>query len=173
MRNEILEYVIRGNDAQMDNPAFVDELREWIRFNPSQALQTGDGLYTQCSGQPVIPTWLGRAAFKRFYKKETEDARYAQQVQTSAGVAIFIGDKADRNHWVKIGRSFQRFALQATALGIRHSLINQPIEVPAVRKEFARFLGTGGMRPDLVVRFGYAAAMPMSIRRPVASVIVS
>jgi len=171
-RGEILEYVLRGNDAQMDNPAFVEELRDWIRFNPSQALRTGDGLFTRCSGQPVIPTWIGRAAFSHFYKKNTEDPRYAQQIRTSAGVAIFIGDKADKNHWVKVGRSFQRFALQATALGIRHSLINQPIEVPSVRTEFARFLGIGDIRPDLVVRFGYAPAMPMSLRRPIGDVIV-
>lgn len=172
-RGEVPEYVLRGNDAQMDNQAFVGELRDWIRFNPSEALRTGDGLFTRCSGQPVIPTWIGRAAFSHFYKKSTEDARNAQQIKTSAGIAIFIGDAADKNHWTKVGRSFQRFALQATALGIRHSLINQPIEVPPVRTEFARFLGCGTMRPDLVVRFGYAPAMPMSMRRPVGDVIVA
>lgn len=40
-----------------------------------------------------------------------------------------------------MGRSFQRFALQATILGIRNAHINQPIEVPFVRPEFARWLG--------------------------------
>lgn len=45
--------------------------------------------------------------------------------------------KADREHWVRVGRSFERFALMATTLGIRHSMINQPIEVPSVRAEFA------------------------------------
>jgi hypothetical protein len=170
-REETLEFVIRGNDDQMGNPAFVEELREWIRFNPAEALRTGDGLFTRCSGQPVIPTWFGRAAFSHFFKKDGEDARYAEQVRSSAGVAVFIGDKADKDHWVKVGRSFQRFALQATALGIRHSLINQPVEVPSVRTEFAGFLGIGDARPDLVVRYGYAPAMPMSMRRPVRSVM--
>jgi hypothetical protein len=28
-------------------------------------------------------------------------------------------------------------------------------------------LGVGGARPDLVVRFGYGAALPMSLRRRV------
>ena len=170
-REDVLEFVLRGNDDQMDDPAFVKELRTWIRFNPAQALTTGDGLFTRCSGQPVIPTWIGRPAFSHFYKKDAEDSRYAQQLRTSAGVAVFTGDKANKDHWVKVGRSFQRFALQATALGIRHSLVNQPIEIPSVRKEFARFLGIGDARPDLVVRFGYAPAMPMSMRRPVHSVL--
>ena len=61
-----------------------------------------------------------------------------------------------------------RFALRATALGLRHAHINQPIEVPAVRREFAQWVGVGRARPDLVVRFGYAPAMPMSLRRRVS-----
>lgn len=172
-RESILEYVIRGNDAQMGDPAFVEELRDWIRFNPSQALQMGDGLFTRCSGQPTLPTWIGKRVFSRFFTKNAEDVKYARQVRSSAGVAILIGDKADKDHWVKVGRSFQRFALQATALGIRHSLINQPVEVPSVRADFARWLGAGDVRPDLVVRFGYAAPTPMSMRREVSSVIVA
>jgi hypothetical protein len=172
-RESVLEYLIQGNGIQMGNPAFVEELRNWIRFNPSQALMTCDGLFTRCSGQPAIPAWFGKQAFRHFFKKDAEDARYAQQMRSSAGVAIFIGDKADKDHWIKVGRSFQRFALQATALGIRHSLINQPVEVPSVRTDFARWLGIGEVRPDLVVRFGYAAPMPMSMRRAVSNVIVS
>jgi hypothetical protein len=72
---------------------------------------------------------------------------------------------------VRVGRSFQRFALQATALGIRHAHVNQAVEVPAVRADLAGWLGIGAARPDLVVRFGYAPPMPMSLRRPVAAVL--
>jgi hypothetical protein len=107
------------------------------------------------------------------FKKDAENKKYAAQMRSSAGVAVFIGDKVDKDHWVRVGRSFQRFALQATALGIRHAMVNQPVEVPAVRAEFARWLGIGDMRPDLVVRFGYAPPMPMSIRRPARAVIIS
>jgi hypothetical protein len=84
---------------------------------------------------------------------------------------VFIGDQADPSHWIRVGRSFERFALQATALGIRNAHINQPIEVPSVRPEFARWLGMPDVRPDLVVRFGRAPALPMSFRRPVEDVI--
>jgi len=41
-----------------------------------------------------------------------------------------------------------------------------PIEVPEVRPVFADWLGIPGRRPDLVIRFGKALPMPMSIRRP-------
>ena len=107
-----------------------------------------------------------------FFKKESENDKYRDHIRSSAGVAVFVGDRADPEHWIKVGRSFQRFALQATALGIRNAHINQPIEVPSIRPEFARWLGMPEARPDLVIRFGRAPALPMSLRRPVENVII-
>ena len=63
--------------------------------------------------------------------------------------------------------------LQATALGIRTAHINQPIEVPALRGEFASWLGSPDARPDLVIRFGRAARLPMSARRPVSAILTT
>ncbi len=170
---QLLDFVVAGNSAQMEDPAFVQELKDWIRFNPSEALRTSDGLFSACTGNPTIPTWFGNLMFGQFFKKDTENEKYAAQLRSSAGVAVFTGAKENPNHWVKVGRSFQRFALQATALGIRNSHINQPIEVPSLRPEFAGWLGAPGSRPDLVIRFGYAPALPMSMRRSVETVITS
>ena len=171
-REAVLEHLIAGNSAQMEDPAFIEELKAWIRFNPAEALRTGDGLFSATSGNPTMPTWFGALMFDWFFEKDAENEKYATHLRSSAGVAVFIGDKEDKEHWVKVGRSFQRFALQATALGIRNAHINQPVEVPAVRAGFADWLGTGGARPDLVVRFGAAPPLPRSLRRPVAEVIV-
>lgn len=172
-RKTVLDYVVEGNSAQIDDPDFVRELRDSIRFNASEAMQTGDGLFTASSGNPTMPGWLGRRLFGLFFRKGSENEKYAKQLRTSAGVAVFVGDREDKDHWIRVGRSFQRFALQATALGIRHAHINQPVEVPSVRAAFADWLGTDGRRPDLVIRFGHAPPMPMSMRRPVADVIVA
>ncbi|WP_210330850.1 Tat pathway signal protein [Mesorhizobium sp. NBSH29] len=62
-REAILEFVVEGNSAQMDDAAFVDELRAWIRFSPDQALSSKDGLFAACSGNPVMPGWIGGAMF--------------------------------------------------------------------------------------------------------------
>lgn len=111
--------------------------------------------------------------FDWFFTKDAENAKYRQQLKSSAGVAVFIGDEEDPASWINVGLSFQRFALQATALGLRHAHVNQPIEVPPIRPDFTHWLGIGEARPDLVVRFGYAPPLPMSMRRPVEDVIVS
>jgi hypothetical protein len=170
-RDAILDYVIAGNSVQMDDPAWVEELRGWLRFSSNRALATGDGLFSACSGNPVVPEWIGGQTFNLFFTKEAENDKYRDQIRSSAGIAVFVGDKADPEHWVKVGRSFQRLALQATVLGIRTAHVNQPVEVASVRPGFARWLGMPDARPDLVIRFGRAPAMPMSLRRPVSAVL--
>jgi hypothetical protein len=72
-----------------------------------------------------------------------------------------------------VGRACQRFALQATALGLKHAFINQPVEVPALRPELAALLGRPGQRPDVVMRFGFGPLMPYAPRRPVVEVIAA
>lgn len=170
-RDAIIDFVVQGNSAQMDDPAFVHELRDWLRFSPGSAIETGDGLFAACSGNPALPDWIGERMFGAFFTKQAENEKYRDQVRSSAGIAVFVGDRADPEHWIKVGRSFERFALQSTALGIRNAHINQPIEVLSVRSDFARWLGAPDARPDLVIRFGRAPAMPMSLRRSVTEVL--
>jgi hypothetical protein len=38
----ILEYVVEGNSVQMNDKAFIKELKAWIRFNASVAMKHGD-----------------------------------------------------------------------------------------------------------------------------------
>ena len=168
----VLDYVVQGNTAQLEDPAFVKELKSWVRFNGPDAVRTGDGLFSVCTGNPEIPAWLGQLAFGWFLTPKSENDKYTRQIRNSAGIAVFVGEAADKVHWVEVGRAYERFALQATALGIRNVFLNQPVEVAAVRPPFAAALGLVGQRPDLVVRFGRGPALPSSLRRPVESVMV-
>jgi hypothetical protein len=168
----VLEFVVSGNTIQMADPAFVDELRRWIRFNGADAVRLGDGLYSGSSGNPEVPAWLGRLMFGFFFTPKAENDKYARQLRSSAGVAVFAGERDDPAHWVEVGRAFERFALQATALGLRTAHVNMPVEVASLRPAFAASIGLGGTRPDLVVRFGRGPAMPPSLRRPVRAVMV-
>ena len=170
-KEAITEFVVRGNGAQMADPAFIAELRHWLRFSPRQALATRDGLFAACSGNPVMPGPVGELLFSAFFTPDSENEKYREHIRSSAGIAVFVGDRADPGHWIRVGRSFQRFALKATTLGIRNAHINQPLEVASLRPEFARWLGQPDARPDLIVRFGRAPALPMSLRRPVPDVV--
>ena len=168
----VLAYVVQANTAQMADAAFVKELKAWIRFNGAAAVRTRDGLFSVSSGNPSIPTWIGDLAFGWFFTPQGENDKYARQIRSSAGIAVFVGQAADKAHWVDVGRCYERFALQATALGIRSAFLNQPVEVASVRSGFAASVGLTGRRPDLVLRFGRGPGLPPSLRRPVAAVMV-
>jgi len=167
-----LDYVVQGNIAQVADAAFVKELKTWIRFNGADAVRTGDGLYSVTTGNPNIPAWIGDLVFGWIFTAKGENDKAARQVRSSAGIAVFVGQSADKAHWVEVGRCYERFALQATALGIRNAFLNQPVEVRSIRPQFGAAMGLADQRPDLVVRFGRGPAMPSSLRRPVQAVMV-
>ncbi len=165
------DLVIAANSAQMADPAFVAELKHWLRFSPDAAMVTGDGLYSAASGNPALPDWLGPRLFDMVFTAKSENAKYASQLATSSGIAVFAGAGPTAAQWVQVGRACQRFALQATALGLKHAFLNQPVEVPDYRADLAALAGLPGRRPDIVMRFGRAGAMPFSLRRPVDAVM--
>jgi len=170
--DRVRDLVVSGNSAQIADGAFVRELKSWLRFSPREALQSGDGLFSATTGNPTLPAWLGPRLFDWVFKAGTENEKYARQISSSSGIAVFVTQKEDREHWVLAGRACQRFALQATALGMKHAFINQPVEVAKLRPELASLVGMPGRRPDLVMRFGYGPTLPYSARRPVEAVLV-
>ena len=165
--DRIRDLVVEGNSAQMADRAFVQELKTWLRFSPRRAIETGDGLFSAASGLPTLPAWLGPLVFELVLKAGAGSDQYARQIASSAGIAVFVGQKEDREHWVLAGRACQRFALQATALGLKVAFLNQPVEVARLRPELASLIGAPGRRPDLVMRYGYGPTLPWSARRPV------
>lgn len=169
----VRDLVVEGDSAQMAESAFIRELKAWLRFSPREAMRTGDGLFTAASGNPVLPEWLGRRAFDWTFRVGAENDRYARQLRSSSAIAVFVSEHADHDHWVRVGRACQRFALQATALGLKHSFVNQPVEVASLRPELARLIGLPDRRPDIVMRFGYGPDLPFSARRPVSAVTSS
>lgn len=169
--DKVRDLVVAANGVQMADLAFIRELKLWIRFNPRSAMTWGDGLFSAASGNPVLPNALGRLAFERFFNARTENDKYARQIDSSAGVAVFVGDRADKMHWIKVGRACQRFALAAAHLGIKIAFINQPVEVAHFRPELASLVGDASRQPDIVLRFGYGPTLPFSPRRPVEAVL--
>jgi hypothetical protein len=156
----------------MSDAAFVDELESWVRFNGADAVRLGDGLFSKSSGNPEVPAWLGGLMFGFVFTPKAENEKYVKHLRSSAGVAVFAGEKEDKAHWVEVGRAYERFALQATALGIHTAHINMPVEVAQLRPKFAAAIGLGATRPDLVIRFGRGPTLPQSLRRPVQAVLV-
>lgn len=171
-RERILAAVISANGMQMADPAFVRELKAWLRFNAAQALVRGDGLYAAASGHPDLPSWLAAPLFDLAFSVGAEHDKYARQLRSASGIAVFHSADAGPARWLEVGRCYQRFALQATALGLTTAFANQPVEVAEQRPAFARLLGLGSRRPDLVVRYGRGPELPRSLRRSLGEVVL-
>ena len=129
----VRDLVVAGNSAQMADAAFMRELRPLLRFNPRQTAEIGDGPYSAASGNMALSSWIGPRAFDLLVNAKTENEKYAAQLRSSSGVAVFVAAKEDREHWASVGRACQRFGLQATALGLKHAFVNQPVEVAGLR----------------------------------------
>jgi hypothetical protein len=163
--SNVAEYVVEGNSAQMRDKAFMDELVSWLRFSETDAVATMDGLSARASGNPELPAWIARRLLKFVLTENGENRKYREQIESSAGVVVLTADANDKAGWIAVGRACQRFGLQATSLGLKYAFINQPVEVAALRAQFASFLGIGERRPDIVMRFGAGPDLPKSLRR--------
>ena len=169
----VADWVAQGNTVQLRDLRWREELVSWIRFNEREARRSLDGLWSRTSGNPEMPRALGRLLLPLVLTPRSQNRKDVPWMTSSAGVLVFVSDVDDVVHWIEAGRCYERFALQATALGIRNAFINPPVEVGALRSQFAAWLGVGSKRPDLVVRFGYGPEMPRSLRRPVAEVLAT
>lgn len=171
-KDTVIDYVTRGNIAQLTDRAFRDELVSWIRFNPREAMSTGDGLSGRTTNQPALPTWLARWIIGLVLTPKGQAETDAKNIRSSAGVAVFVSAHNDKAGWVEAGRAYQRFALQAAALDVRTAFINQPLEVRSLRPHFASWLGLDGEHAQLMVRFGHGHMAAFSLRRPIDDVII-
>jgi hypothetical protein len=167
----VLEYVNLGNQNQYADTAFIDELIYWLRFNKKEALASLDGLYSRCSGNPEVPGWLGQMFVAGTKPQQQADAD-AKKLLSSSGVVVIASESDDKTSWIRTGQVYQRLALKMTSLNIKSAFLNQPIEVAEFRSQFQNAIGLGASLPQLVLRFGYAEALPRSLRRPIEAVLI-
>jgi len=168
----VMEYVNQGNLQQYADDAFVDELIAWLRFTQKEALVATDGLFSGCSGNPQVPRWLGQLFVASTAPQQQADAD-AQKLRTSPSAVVVASQSDDKAAWVRTGQVYERLALKMTSLDIKSALLNQPIEVANLREQFQTAMGLGTYQAQLLVRFGYAEALPRSLRRPVEEVLIN
>ncbi len=169
---KIMELVKDGIRRQFNNPAFLEELSAWIRFNPKEAETRRDGLSAPTIGFSPVPRWLGKLILRSIHTPQHEAKRAEQLIRSSSELMLFTAEKNEKAHWIDLGRSFERVALTATSLNIKHAHMNSPCEVVEVRRELQKHLGLEEAQPLLLIRIGYGKTMPRSPRRPVHSLLV-
>lgn len=168
----VAQYVSQGDNTQLSDTAFRKELISWIRFNPNAAMRHRDGLSNSTSGNPALPGWVANLIISLVLTPQKQAKADVKFIQSSAAIAVIVAGKSDKQSWIHAGRAYERLALHATDLGIRHACINQPIEVDSLRPELESWLGLKDESVLLMVRLGRATLAPFSLRRNLDDVIV-
>lgn len=96
--DRVRDLVIAANNVQMADAAFVRELKTWLRYNPRQAIEAGDGLFSALTGNPATPAWLGPYLISMFFTAKAENEKYARQIASSAGIAVFVSQQDNPEH---------------------------------------------------------------------------
>jgi hypothetical protein len=166
-------FIIEGSDLQFTNKKFVEELAKWIRFNKRDAERSRDGIWGATMNMPSIPRWMGSFIMKRLVTATSESKRWRKLISASAGFAMFMVEKDDVEHWIALGRSFQRFGLITTKMEIKHAHVNMPCEEVTVRRKLAAMFCGNNITPLLLVRFGYGDTTPYSFRRGIPDIVAN
>jgi len=168
----VLDLVKEACITQYSKQDFIEELVHWIRFNRGKAAKWGDGMYSGVTGNPSLPSWLGKLVLGVSDSPEKEAEKHEELLRSSSAVAVFIAKRNDQKAWINVGRSFERFALTATGLGIHNAHANMVCEELLSRKKLARLLRLDrGEQPLLFVRLGYSEKMVYSYRRSIKEVM--
>lgn len=171
--HEVAELAAEGARRQFSDPAFRRELAAWVRFNRRDLKRHGDGIFSGSLGMPPLPAWLGRLILAHLVSAKSQARQTRRQLLGSSAAVLMTADRDDRIHWLETGRAFERMALTATALGVRHAHMNMPCEVRELRSPLRDQFGPDTGVPLLLLRLGHAPLMPGSIRRPLETVVVS
>jgi hypothetical protein len=169
---QIIELIREGNNIQMNNDAFMDELVSWIRFSDAEAEKFRDGLTSRAMGRSPAPGWLGRLFMNLFVSAKNQSKTDEKNIRSSSALLVMVSEKNDKKSWVDVGRSFERIALTLTTLNIKNAHLNQPCEVPQLKTQLQQHLALGNAHPQLILRIGYAEPLPHAPRRTVEQILI-
>ena len=162
----------RGNDVQMNDPAFKNELLSWIRYNRKHSEAHNDGISNAVLGAPNLPRWLAKIIVKSMMNGKTQNKTDTKHLAAASHLLLISSDSDDNAARIATGRVLQRLLLRLSAANLACAFLNQPCEVAAIRAELRETLPIGHAYPQILLRIGYATEQPYSLRRPVDEVIV-
>lgn len=175
--NKIRDYVLAGNKIQMSDSRFKNELKSWMRFNKKDEQQTLDGLSYAVFGAPNLPRWLSRLIMGACLTLGMQNKSDEKKVNSSSHVVLFTVENDSIPEWIQLGRTLEHFLLKTTEAGIATAFINQPCELKVLAEqmqcEVIHQTGKEKRIPVVLLRMGYAKAMPYSPRKERNEVIIS
>lgn len=166
-------FVLRGNDIQMNNEAFKEELLRYMRFNNKEVERNPTGLTYKVMGAPALPAIVSKPVVKSYLKADKQNRSDLEKIESSSNLVLFTTKENTLTDWVNLGRSLERYLLKVTELHVTYAFMNQPCEVEELSEELQKSISRiSGEYPTLILRLGYANKAPYSPRKSIDDVIL-
>ena len=167
----IIKYILKGNEIQMNDAAFKNELLSWMRFNKKQVTETQNGLSYLVFGNPPLPGIFARPIVRLFLKSNMQNKSDRKKIGSSSHFVIYTTQNNTIEEWLNLGRSLQRFLLKTSEIGISYAFLNQPCEVTTLSIALRKELPINKEYPTLILRIGYANPVPYSPRKNIETLL--
>ena len=168
----ITKYIVKGNEIQMNDVAFKNELLSWMRFNKKQVAATQNGLSYLVFGNPSLPGIFAHPIVNLFLKPKVQNKSDRKKIDSSSHFVVCSTQNNTIQEWLDLGRSLQRFLLKTTEIGISYAFLNQPCEVTTLAIALRKELPINKEYPTLILRIGYANPVPYSPRKNIETLLV-
>lgn len=144
------------------------ELAEWVHPNEGSDV---DGMTGDAFGIPgplsAFAPWLVR----NFDLGDARGKHDRMLAENAAGLIVVTSDE-DHSALIRAGETLERLLLVLTSLGVQYAFLNQPVQVPELRRELWGIIRTP-RPPQLLLRIGYAPRVRLAMpRRPINAVTV-
>lgn len=168
-RDVVAHFVAEGDQLQMGNKAFRRELAVWAN---ERRFVSGDGYPDYARSFTELMSSNAPCVLRRFETGPGRVVRDNEIAKHCPVIAVLGGHKGGLADRIYTGQAFARVVLQAEALGLSVSTLNQPCEVPELRLRLHDELPDAFARAQYVLRIGYAdPVVNLNPRRPVETFI--
>lgn len=161
LRPVIADLVTDGDRTQFSNREWRQELASWMRPR-----RKGDGLAYSEFAAPLV-----RLVVSAFNVGGRAAGRDGDAALSAPLLAVLATGSDGPAKWLRAGEALEHVLLEAAAVGLQASYLNQPCELPEPRHRLQNLL-PGAPFPQLVLRIRYPAQpSPAAPRRPPDAVI--
>jgi len=167
----LADLIKKGNEIQMNDEEFKNELLSWIRLNKRQVEKTNTGLSHKVMQAPSMPGFIGKRIVKSFLTPAKQNKSDLKKIESSSHFILLTTKNDSPEEWIKAGLYLERLLIKLTSMGIANAFINPPCELESLSGELQRTLPINDEVPTLILRIGYANRMPYSPRKTVENVI--
>lgn len=160
-RRALARIVREATARQESDPAYRREMAVWT----ARPRSSRDGV-PMSAASPVRQDEFRQRDFSRGSAQD-----WSPDIQPEEPDLVLLWTDNDKpEDWLRTGEALSSLLLSATCAGVGASLLNQPLEVPALRETARRELRLPGY-PQLLLRLGFAAKATPTGRRRVEDVL--